>query len=171
MIQVQNPILVQGPEEVSRQQEKRRDAGTRAAAGVRADGRDRAWNMYGFATGFFGRAWRDTPIPVTPISYALNAALAVFSPFVRSDKRWTTRIAVVLWVLMAVWSSVGVLFVSREEEVAPGVPGVPAPGVAAVLGDSYGRAGARVATVRGVFGHRDLLKRGVADGTQDRSFH
>ncbi len=93
-----------------------------------------AWNMYGFATGFFGRAWSDAPIPVTPISYALNAALAVFSPFVRSDKRWATRIATVLGILMAVWSSVGVLFVSGEEKMAPGVPGILAPGVAAVLG-------------------------------------
>lgn len=93
-----------------------------------------AWNMYGFATGFFGRAWGDAPIPVIPISYALNAALAIFSPFVRSDKRSTLRIATVLGILMAAWSSVGVLFVSREEEMAPGVPGVLAPGVAAALG-------------------------------------
>ena len=93
-----------------------------------------AWNMYGFATGFFGRAWRGAPIPVTPISYSLNAALAVFSPFVRSDKRWTTRTATVLGILMALWSSVGVLVASGEEEMAPGVPGVLGPGVAAVLG-------------------------------------
>ena len=25
-----------------------------------------AWNMYGFATGFFEKAWKDAPIPVTP---------------------------------------------------------------------------------------------------------
>ena len=93
-----------------------------------------AWNMYGFATGFFGRAWADAPIPVTPISYALNAALAVFSPFVRNDKKWTLRIATALGILMAVWSSVGVLLVSQEEELAPRVPGVLGPGVAAALG-------------------------------------
>ncbi len=93
-----------------------------------------AWNMYGFATGFFGRAWKDAPIPVTPISYALNAAIGVFAPLARSGKGWATRIATALGVLMAVWSAVGVFFVSREEEMAPGVPGVLGPGVAAVLG-------------------------------------
>jgi hypothetical protein len=93
-----------------------------------------AWNMYGFATGFFGRAWADAPIPVIPISYALNAALAVFSPFVRSDKGWTARIATVLGFLMTIWSSIGLLFLSREEEMAPKIPGVLGPGVAAVLG-------------------------------------
>ena len=93
-----------------------------------------AWNMYGFAHNFFERAWRDAPIPVTPISYALNAALAVFSPFVSGGKRWATRIATLLGVLMALWSSIGVLYVSREEEMAPKIPGVLGPGVAAVLG-------------------------------------
>ena len=94
-----------------------------------------AWNMYGFATNFFNRAWREAPVPVVPISYALNAAIALFTPVVRSGKGWATRIATVLGVLMAVWSAVGVLFMSdRETEMAPGVPGIVAPGVAAVLG-------------------------------------
>jgi hypothetical protein len=93
-----------------------------------------AWNMYGFAHNFFERAWPGAPIPVTSISYALNAALAVSSPFVSGGKRWTTRVAMLLGVLMALWSSIGVLFVSREEEMAPKIPGVLGPGVAAVLG-------------------------------------
>ena len=94
-----------------------------------------AWNMYGFATGFFERAWRDAPIPVTPISYALNAVIAVFAPLARSDKRWATRIATALGVLMAVWSTVGMFFMSdKETEMAPGMPAVAGPGVAAVLG-------------------------------------
>ena len=94
-----------------------------------------AWNMYGFATGFFGRAWRGAPVPVIPISYALNAAIAVFAPLTRSGKGWATRFATVLGVLMAAWSAIGVFFMSdRETEMAPGVPGVAGPGVAAVLG-------------------------------------
>ena len=94
-----------------------------------------AWNMYGFATGFFERAWRDAPIPVTPISYALNAVIAVFAPLARSDKGWATRIATALGVLMAVWSTVGMFFMSdKETEMAPGVPAIAGPGVAAVLG-------------------------------------
>ena len=94
-----------------------------------------AWNMYGFATGFFGRAWRDAPIPVTPTSYVLNAAIAVFAPLARSGRGWATRISTMLGVLMAAWSAVGVFFVSDEEtEMAPGVPAVAGPGVAALLG-------------------------------------
>ncbi len=102
-----------------------------------------AWNMYGFATGFFERAWRGAPIQVTPISYALNAAIALYSPLVQGDKRWTIQVATVLGVLMAVWSSVGVLFVSREEETAPKVPGVLGPGIAAVLGSLIAALGLR----------------------------
>ena len=94
-----------------------------------------AWNMYGFATNFFNRAWREAPVPVVPISYSLNAAIAVFAPVVRSGKGWATRVATMLGVLMAAWSAVGVLFMSdRETELAPGVPGIVAPGVAAALG-------------------------------------
>ena len=94
-----------------------------------------AWNMYGFATGFFGRAWRDAPVPVIPISYALNAALAIFAPLARGRKRGTALISSVLGILMAVWSAVGVFSVSdREAEMAPGVPAVAGPGVAAALG-------------------------------------
>ena len=94
-----------------------------------------AWNMYGFATGFFTRAWRAAPIPVTPISYAINAAIAVFAPLARSGKGWAVRISTVLGVLMAAWSAIGVFFMSdRETEMAPGVPGIAGPGFAAVLG-------------------------------------
>jgi hypothetical protein len=94
-----------------------------------------AWNMYGFATNFFNRAWREAPVPVVPISYALNAAIALFSPLVRSGRRWSALVATVLGVLMAAWSAIGVLFMSdMEAEMAPGVPAVAGPGVAAILG-------------------------------------
>jgi hypothetical protein len=52
--------------------------------------------MYGFATGFFGRAWRDAPVPVVPISYALNAVIALFTPPVQGGRRWSTLVATVL---------------------------------------------------------------------------
>jgi hypothetical protein len=44
-----------------------------------------AWNM-GFATGCFGRARRAAAIPVIAISYALNAALIIFAPWLRMAK-------------------------------------------------------------------------------------
>ncbi len=85
-----------------------------------------AWNMYGFATNFFTRAWGEAPVPVAPISYTLNAAIAVFALVVRSGKGWATRVATVPGVLMAAWSAIGVLFMSdRETEMAPGVPAFP----------------------------------------------
>ena len=94
-----------------------------------------AWNMYGFATGFFERAWKDAPIPVTPFSYALNAAIAVFAPLAGSGKGWAAHTTTVLGVLMAAWSAVGVFFISDEEtEMVPRVPAVAGPGVAAALG-------------------------------------
>ena len=94
-----------------------------------------AWNMYGFATNFFNRAWREAPVPVVPISYALNAALAVFAPLARGGAKGTALISSVLGILMAVWSAVGVFFISdREAEMAPGVAAIAGPGVAAVLG-------------------------------------
>ena len=72
-----------------------------------------AWNMYGFATGFFGRAWRDAPIPVTPTSYALNAAIAVFAPLARSGRGWD-----------AAWSLATPSTASRPRTY-PGVSGRP----------------------------------------------
>ncbi len=94
-----------------------------------------AWNMYGFATNFFNRAWREAPVPVVPISYTLNALIAIFAPLTRNGKGWSTRSATVLGVLMAAWSAGGVLLMSdRQTEMAPGVPGLAGPGVAALLG-------------------------------------
>ncbi len=100
-----------------------------------------AWNMYGFASGFFDRAWRDAPIPVTPIAYALNAAFAVSAPLVAGGR--ARRAAPVLGVLMALWSAIRVLRISREEEMVPKVPGVLGPGVAAALGAVVAVVGAR----------------------------
>jgi hypothetical protein len=108
--------------------------------------------MYGFATNFFERTWRDAPIPLTPIAYALNAAIAIFAPLTRAGKRWTSLTSTMLGVLMALWSAVGVLFMSdREIQMAPGIPGV-----AAVLG------GALI----GVFGRRAYGERETADGSR-----
>jgi hypothetical protein len=58
---------------------------------------------------------------------------------------------------MALWSAVGVLFMSdRETQMAPGIPRVAGLGVAAVLG------GALI----GVFGRRAYGERETADGTR-----
>ena len=73
--------------------------------------------------------------PCHPLSYALNAAIAVFAPLAGSGKGWAAQSSTVLGVLMAAWSAIGVFFMSdRETRMAPGVPGIAGPGLAAVLG-------------------------------------
>ena len=77
----------------------------------------------------------EGPIGSMRVWGCLNAALAVFAPLARSGKRSTAWISSVLGILMAVWSAVGVFVVSdREVEMAPGVPAIAGPGVAALLG-------------------------------------
>ena len=94
-----------------------------------------AWNILGFATGFFGRAWGGAPVPVARISYALNVALALFSPLARSDMRWTALASTVLGASMAVWPAVGVFTMSEEKpELVLGVPGLAGPGWRRFLG-------------------------------------
>jgi len=94
-----------------------------------------AWNMLGFASGFFHRAWRDAPLPVARLSYALNVALALFSPVARNQGRWPALLSSVLGVTMAIWSVAGLFTMShRKTKLAPGVPGIAGPSVAALLG-------------------------------------
>jgi hypothetical protein len=46
-----------------------------------------AWNMYEFATNFFNRAWMEVPVPIVPVSYTLNAAIALLAPLAQGGKR------------------------------------------------------------------------------------
>ena len=87
------------------------------------------WNLYGFAANFFDRAWAGAPIPVTTLSYLLNAALVVSLPFSRSgEKRWVLA-STVLGGLMALWSALGVLFLVNDVGLPPGLPTVAGLGV------------------------------------------
>ena len=92
------------------------------------------WNLYGFAANFFERAWAGAPIPVTAISYLLNAALIVVLPLSRSGKKWSVVTSTVLGVLMALWSAGGTALLSADVGLPPGLPTVAGPGVPAVLG-------------------------------------
>jgi hypothetical protein len=87
------------------------------------------WNLYGFAADFFDRAWAGAPIPVTMLSYLLNAALVISLPFSRSgEKRWILT-STVLGGLMALWSALGVLFLVNDVGLPPGLPTIAGPGV------------------------------------------
>ncbi len=93
------------------------------------------WNLYGFATNFFDRVWGSAPLPITLTSYLLNTAIIVLLPFSRSGARWSVITSVLLGMLMAVWSTLGVI-VMRDGGVrfAGRMPGLLGPGVAAALG-------------------------------------
>ena len=92
-----------------------------------------AWNMGGFAMGFFQKAWGDASIPVLPISYALNAAIVVALPFARDERSEVALASSVLGGLMAVWSAAGVVNTPRRARLGP-IPGVFGAGVPMVLG-------------------------------------
>ncbi len=92
-----------------------------------------AWNLGGFAIGFFQRAWADTPIPVLPISYSLNAAIVVALPFTREDRRQAAAASSALGGLMALWSAAGALNTPRAVRLGP-LPGVFGAGVPMMLG-------------------------------------
>ena len=92
-----------------------------------------AWNMGGFALGFFQRAWGDASIPVLPISYGLNAAIVVALPFARDERREVALASSVLGGLMAVWSAAGVVNTQRRARLGP-IPGIFGAGVPMVLG-------------------------------------
>ena len=91
------------------------------------------WNLGGFATGFFPRAWGEAPLPVLPISYSLNAAIVVVLPFTRDDRPEAAMASSALGGLMAAWSAAGVLNTPREVRLGP-LPGVFGAGVPMVLG-------------------------------------
>ena len=107
-----------------------------------------AWNMGGFATGFFQKAWGEAPIPVLPISYALNAAIAVALPFIRDGRRDTALASSVLGGLMAMWSAAGVVTTPGRTRLGP-LPGFLGAGVPMVLG--------ALASVSGFLSYRSHL--------------
>lgn len=92
-----------------------------------------AWNMGGFAMGYFQKAWGEAPIPVLPISYLLNAAIVVALPFTRDERREAALASSILGGLMAVWSAAGVVNTPRRTRLGP-LPGVFGAGVPMVLG-------------------------------------
>jgi hypothetical protein len=92
-----------------------------------------AWNMSGFASGFFQRAWDGAPLPVTDISYALNAAIVGALPFARSSDTAPVLAVSALGALMCAWSTAGLAFVRRDVRHGR-LPGMLGPGIPAVLG-------------------------------------
>ena len=71
------------------------------------------WNLYGFATNFFNRAWKGAPIPVTFIAYLVNATWIAFIGLARIATPKTFWIATILGAIMFIWSTVGVMLLLR----------------------------------------------------------
>ena len=101
------------------------------------------WNLYGFATGFFERAWAAAPIPVTAISYLLNAALVAALPFSRDRSRGAALALALLGALMALWSAAGVAFTRSGVALLGPLPAALGAGVPAVLGVALAAVGLR----------------------------
>ena len=92
-----------------------------------------AWNLGGFATGFFDRAWRDASIPTKPMAYALNAWLGLALAFSATGGRRSLAVSGLLGGPMAAWSVAGSMRIGRDAKLGP-LPGVGGAGVPAVLG-------------------------------------
>lgn len=83
------------------------------------------WNFYGFAINFFRDTWGNAPIPVIPISSALNAGFVLLLPFLQRGGRAELRLAALLGTAMATWSAVGMAFSPPAKRAYTAVPTVP----------------------------------------------
>ena len=101
------------------------------------------WNLSGFAAGFFEGAWGTAAIPVTELSYALNAAIVLSLPFSARSTRRTVLTQTALGALMAAWSAGGVVFTGPGVALGP-LPGILGAGVPMVLGMLVAGSGYRL---------------------------
>jgi len=95
------------------------------------------WNLYGFATNFFNRAWKDAPIPVTFIACLVNATWIAFLGFGHTATPTSLWVGAILGAVMFIWSAVGVVLLLKtrnEERFVTWLPGYSGPGLAALLG-------------------------------------
>ena len=95
------------------------------------------WNLYGFATNFFNRAWKDAPIPVTFIAYLVNATWIAFPGFGHTATPTSLWVGAILGAVMFIWSAVGVMLLLKtrnDESFVTWLPGYTGPGLAALLG-------------------------------------
>lgn len=95
------------------------------------------WNLYGFATNFFNRAWKDAPIPVTFIAYLVNATWIAFLGFGHTATPTSLCVGAILGAVMFIWSAVGVVLLlntRNDERFVTWLPGYSGPGLAALLG-------------------------------------
>ena len=95
------------------------------------------WNLYGFATNFFNRAWKDAPIPVTFIAYLVNATWIAFLGFGHTATTTSLWVGAILGAVMFAWSAGGVVLLLKtknDERFVTWLPGYTGPGLAALSG-------------------------------------
>lgn len=95
------------------------------------------WNVYGLATNFFNKTWKNASVPVTTIAYLVNACWVAFLGFADAESSASFTIGAILGGAMFVWSTAGVLLqlkAKSDTRFIPWLPGYAGAGVAAVSG-------------------------------------
>ncbi len=106
-----------------------------------------AWNLFGFADGFFLRTWAESiSVPVTPISYGANAALIAMLALLALERKWSVQGSMFAGIFMAVWSAIGLYFTPKEAILAATLPGFTGTAVPMILGGALATLGIIVLT-------------------------
>ncbi len=106
-----------------------------------------AWNLFGFADGFFLRTWGESiSVPVTPISYGVNATLIAMLALLALERKWSVQGSMFAGIFMAVWSAIGLYFTPKEAILAATLPGFTGTAVPMILGGALATLGTLVLT-------------------------
>ena len=109
-----------------------------------------AWNLLGFADGFFLRTWgKVASVPVISISYVANAAIIAMLALLAHERKWSVHGSMLAGMFMAVWSAIGLYFTPNETTLASTLPGFASTAVPMILGGALATLGLKVLTADG----------------------
>lgn len=106
-----------------------------------------AWNLFGFADGFFLRTWgKVMSVPVTSISYIANATIIAMLALLAAERKWSVPGSIFAGMFMAVWSAIGLYFTPKDAILASTLPGLTGTAVPMILGGALATLGTIVLT-------------------------
>ncbi len=109
-----------------------------------------AWNLLGFADGFFLRTWgKVMSVPVTSISYIANATIIAMLALLAAERKWSVPGSIFAGMFMAVWSAIGLYFTPNEATLSSTLPGFASTAVPMILGGALATLGLIVLTADG----------------------
>lgn len=101
-----------------------------------------AWNLFGFADGFFLRTWgKVMSVPVTSISYIANATIIAMLALLTAERKWSVPGSIFAGMFMAVWSAIGLYFTPNDAMLALTLPGFTGTAVPMILGGALATLG------------------------------